>query len=206
MKLIDLTHSFTCDMPVYPDDPIPELKQTAFLDEHGYNDYCLHGGMHVGTHMDAPFHMIANGAMMSEIPVTQFFGRGHLVDARGRQTVTLDLLDNIPLEKGDIVLVLTGWYKHFRLPDYYENFPEIDPIFAQRLVDAGVSILGLDTPTPDKPPFTVHKILLGNNVLIIENLTDLELLLDVGAFDITAAPAKFHCEAAPVRVVAKTRD
>jgi kynurenine formamidase len=203
MKLIDLTHTFDANMPVYPGDPTPELKQIAFIGEHGYNDYCLHTGMHVGTHMDAPLHMIPKGAFMSQIPASQFFGPGRLIDARGRERVTAELLENIPLEKGDIVLVLTGWYKHFRSSDYYEAFPEIAPEFAQRLVAAGVSILGLDTPTPDKPPFPVHKILLSKNVLIIENLNDLELLLGVDQFEVIAAPVKFHCEAAPVRVIAR---
>ncbi len=68
MKLVDLTHTVDASMPVYPGDPTPELKQTAFIGEHGYNEYCLHAGMHVGTHMDAPLHMIPDGAFMSEIP------------------------------------------------------------------------------------------------------------------------------------------
>lgn len=203
MKLIDLTHTFDENMPVYPGDPVPELKQTAFIGEHGYNDYCLHSGMHVGTHMDAPLHMIPNGAFMSQIPATQFFGRGRLVDARGQSSVSADLLNGVALKKGDIVLVLTGWYKHFRSSDYYEAFPEIEPAFAERLVDAGVSILGLDTPTPDKPPFPIHKILLSKHVLIIENLNDLESLLGVVEFEVIAAPVKFRCEAAPVRVIAR---
>jgi kynurenine formamidase len=202
MRLIDLTHTFTANMPVYPGDPVPELKQTAFIPTHGYNDYCLHGGMHVGTHMDAPFHMIEKGKMICDMPVSQFFGRGRLIDARGRKTVTEDLLDSASLQKGDIVLVLTGWYKNFRAATYYEEFPEIDPAFAHRLVAAEVSILGLDTPTPDRPPFPVHKILLSQDVLIIENMNDLELLVDAGSFDVWAVPAKYDCEAAPVRVVA----
>ncbi len=203
MKLVDLTHTFDASMPVYPGDPTPELKQTAFIGEHGYNEYCLHAGMHVGTHMDAPLHMIPDGAFMSEIPPTQFFGPGRLIDARGRKLVTEDLLEKVQLAKGDIVLVLTSWYKHFRSSDYYEAFPEIAPEFAQRLVAAGVSILGLDTPTPDKPPFPIHKILLSKNVLIIENLNDLELLLGVDEFEVIAAPVKFRSEAAPARVIAR---
>jgi kynurenine formamidase len=120
--------------------------------------------------------------------------------------VTADLLDGVDLAKGDIVLVLTGWSSHFRLPDYYEKTPLIDPAFAERLVAAGVSIMGLDTPTPDAAPFPVHKILLSQNVLIIENLSGLEALADAGPFDVSAAPAKFQGDAAPVRVVAHMRD
>ncbi|MDR3423614.1 MAG: cyclase family protein [Alphaproteobacteria bacterium] len=206
MKLIDLTHVFSANMPVYPGDSSPELKQTAFIAAQGYNSYGLRGGMHVGTHMDAPLHMIPDGAFMSDIPVTQFFGRGRLVDARGRAALTEDLLDNVALEAGDVVLVLTGRHKLFRSPEYYESFPQVTPSFAERLVSAGVSILGLDTPSPDSPPFSVHKILLSNNVLIVENLNDLELLLGTPEFEVFAVPSKYQCEAAPVRVIARVRE
>jgi kynurenine formamidase len=206
MKLIDLTHTFTADMPVYPGDPKPQVTQAAHISKDGYNDCCLHGGMHIGTHMDAPWHMIAAGAKMSEIPVTQFFGRGVLVDACSAQTVEAARLDGVGLNKGDIVLVMTGWSARFRSPDYYGDFPTIEPAFAERLVAAQVSILGLDTPSPDRPPFAVHKILLSRNILIIENLTGLDALAGAGAFDVSAAPAKFDWDAAPVRVVAHLQD
>ncbi|MBV8520932.1 MAG: cyclase family protein [Acetobacteraceae bacterium] len=52
------------------------------------------GGMHVGTYMDAPLHMIEDGARISDIPVGKFFGRGRLVDARGQAQVIPDLLTN----------------------------------------------------------------------------------------------------------------
>ncbi|MGH7091381.1 MAG: cyclase family protein, partial [Stellaceae bacterium] len=67
MRLIDLTHTFDGNMPVYPGDPVPQLAQTANIAEHGYNEYSLTCGMHVGTHMDAPLHMIPGGRFMSEI-------------------------------------------------------------------------------------------------------------------------------------------
>jgi kynurenine formamidase len=68
---------------------------------------------------------------------------------------------------------------------------------------AGVEILGLDTPSPDRPPFAIHKILLSHNILIIENLTNLQALSEVSEFEVLAAPPKIRCEAAPVRVGAR---
>ncbi|MDE2030532.1 MAG: cyclase family protein, partial [Alphaproteobacteria bacterium] len=173
--------------------------------EHGYNSCCLKGGMHVGTHMDAPYHMIADGAFMSDMPVAQFFGRGRLIDARGKAHVTKDLLDGIALAQGDIVLVLTGWYKKFGAPDYYDGFPEIAPAFAEHIAACGVAVLGLDTPSPDNAPFPIHKILLSKNVLIVENANNLGELVGVERFDVSAAPAKFQWDAAPVRVVAHVK-
>ncbi|MBN2752099.1 MAG: cyclase family protein, partial [Rhodospirillaceae bacterium] len=58
MRFIDLSHTFGPDMPAYPGDPIPKLQQIASIPEHGYTAFQLDSGMHVGTHMDAPQHMI----------------------------------------------------------------------------------------------------------------------------------------------------
>ena len=107
------------------------------------------------------------------------------------------------VRKGDIVLVLTGFYKKFGQAEYYEKYPEITEDFAKKLVDLGVKIVGVDTPSPDRPPFNIHKLLLKNDVLIIENLTNLEKLLGIKKFEIFAFPPNFDVEGSPVRVVAK---
>ena len=61
----------------------------------------------------------------------------------------------------------------------------------------------MDTPSPDKYPYKIHKILLKEEILIIENLTNLEELLGVNNFDVIALPAKFYSDGAPIRVIAQ---
>ena len=75
MHYVDLTRTYTSDMPVYPGDPKSELTQTAFLHESGYNDFTIRSGMHIGTHIDAPLHMIEDGKRISEYPIDRFIGR-----------------------------------------------------------------------------------------------------------------------------------
>ncbi len=203
MKLIDLTRMFGKEMPVYPGDPMPELKQIATVGKEGFTDHTLTTGMHVGTHMDAPWHMIENGKHLCDIPLEKFFGRGRLVDARGSAKVEADHLKEIELQKGDIVIVMTGWERKFREPEYYEKYLELSMDFAEECVRSQVNIVGMDTPSPDRPPFRVHKILLGSDVLIIENLTNLESLIGVPQFDIITLPMRLDTDAGPVRVVAR---
>lgn len=203
MKYIDLTHTFVAGMPVYPGDPIPELTQIADLHKEGYTDYQIKTGMHVGTHIDAPLHMIDGGKRLSDIAVEKFFGRGCLIDARSASIVKADLLTKSSAKRGDIILVMTGFSQKYRQPEYYEQYPEIGENFAGKAIELGVKIIGMDTPSPDRPPFKVHKLLLGQEILIIENLTNLESLLGVKDFEIFALPAKLHTEAAPVRVIAR---
>lgn len=202
MKRIDLTHSFIPEMPAYPGDPKATLTQAANIDTDGYTDHQLHTLMHVGTHMDAPLHMIKDGAYMDEISLDTFFGTGILIDARGKQIIDASILAGLTIEPNAIVLVYTGFGDLYHTPQYFENYPQIDESFAKRMVELKVKIVGMDIVGPDQPPFPTHKQLLGHGILIIENLANLDALLDVKNFEVLALPAKLHTDATPVRVIA----
>ena len=77
MKFIDLTHTFTSDMPVFPGDKAAVLEQVAHIKEDGYNSFRIDTGMHVGTHMDAPGHFKKGGRMIDEIPLSELAGPGN---------------------------------------------------------------------------------------------------------------------------------
>lgn len=202
MRIIDLTHSFTDSMPVFPGDPPATLTQVASLDKEGYNDHQIKSYMHVGTHMDSPLHMIATGKKMDEISLDKCMGPGILIDARGKQIIDASILNDIIIQPGSIIFIYTGFGNKFRDSDYGNNQPTISSDFAQKVVDLKVKIVGMDILGPDQPPFLTHKILLSNEVLIIENLANLELLLKESKFDVIALPMKLHSDAAPVRVIA----
>lgn len=201
-EYIDLTHPFGPSMPVYPGDPLSTLAQIATIEKDGFVDHEINSAMHVGTHMDAPWHMLENGKKLSAISVEKFFGRGVLIDAHGKEKIGTELLSQVNIQANDIVLILTGFDKKFRDADYFEKYPELTEELAQKFVELKVRALGTDTPSPDQAPYKVHKILLKAEILIIENLTNLEQLIGK-KFELTALPAKFETEAAPVRVIAK---
>jgi kynurenine formamidase len=205
MKLIDLTHTFTDNMPVFPGDPDATLKQSVFIEKEGNNDHTLTTAMHVGTHIDAPLHMISDGKRIDQLDLDQFLGTGILVDARGKKKIDIDLLENKVIPAHAIVLILTGRDKHFGTEDYFSKYPEITQDFAQTMIDHNVNIVGIDTASPEhNPPWDIHKMLLRNNILILENLTNLEKLLNVKEFEVIALPPKLHSDASPVRVIAKS--
>ena len=199
---IDLSYNFTHGMAVYPGDPSPEISQTSTVAKDGIAHFELKTGMHAGTHIDAPSHMLMGGKLLSEYPPEKFFGRGVCLDARGKKSAGDELLAGQNIEKGDIVFVCFGWSSEFGQDEYYLNYPEISESLAKRLAELGVSISGSDTPSPERAPYQAHKILLKSDVLIIENLVNLEQLIGKN-FDVIALPPKFQTEAAPCRVVAK---
>lgn len=203
MQLIDLTRIFHVSMPVFPGDTPPAWKQIAFIEKDGYNVSQLQTGMHVGTHIDAPLHMVANGKPLSAFPAEHFIGPGYVVDARGLMRVDRDLLKAVHLPAGAIVLIYSGWDAHFGTEAYYRDYPELTPDFAEYLVAAGVKIVGLDFPSPDRAPYKVHRILLSHSVLIMENLTNLDVVPRDRAFEVIALPPPFEADGAPLRVVAR---
>ena len=256
MKYFDLTHTFKLPLPVYPGEAEPTFVNTTSIEANGYIDIEVTTGLHVGTHIDAPAHMIAGGKLLSDYLLDRFIGRGVLVDARGKTHINHDLLRHVELKPDDIVLVLTGWSKYYRsapdvildrkvasataqdqgsrntwIPDpalrpvgndtskknYFNNYPIMEESFAEKLIDAQVSMLGIDTPSPDQfinneelekrrsnsGLYPIHHLLLEADILITENLNNLEQLANAKEFEVIALPTKFAADAAPTRVIAR---
>lgn len=205
MRFVDLSHKITNNMPVYPGDAPLTLSQTRFIAKDGVAQYKLESAMHVGTHIDAPLHMIEKGKMISDFPISKFIGPGVVIDARGKKQIDASLLEKVALKEGDIVIVVTGWYKKFGSEDYFNQTPLVTTEFAEKLIQFKPSILGLDTPGPDEEPFHIHKILLDREIFIIENLTNTDELLGEKC-EIMAVPLNIAADASLARVIARINE
>lgn len=203
MPYIDLTHLFHDAMPVYPGDPVPRLARTTDIGKEGYTDHRIQTTMHAGTHIDGPLHMVPGGKRLSDMAVSSFFGKGRVLDARGMEVIDGASLEHLFLKKDDILLILTGFSQKYGKPEYYGFYPEMTEHFARSIIKADLRMVGMDSPSPDRPPFPIHKLLLGAEILLVENLTNLELLTDVSDFDVFALPIKLDADSAPARVVAR---
>ncbi len=202
MNFFDLTHRLEHHLPAFPGDELPELEAISTVEKNGHAKYRLTTGMHVGTHMDAPAHMLSGGKLISEFSVERFVVRAHIIDARGQASVPRRLFIGHDIKPGDAVLVCTGWGSKFGQNGYFEYFPDLDMEFVQECIAAGVSFVGLDTPSPDHEPYALHKMLFEKDILIIENLTGLESLVEYGNCMVAALPLKLSADSAPCRVVA----
>ena len=93
MNLIDLTHTITRGIAVYPGDDPVQLDQVRTLESDGFNDFSLTTGMHIGTHIDGPMHLTSDRRMIAELPPEMFAGKGVLIDVRlGRKLLRLGRL------------------------------------------------------------------------------------------------------------------
>lgn len=203
--IVDLSVLVDEDAPVYPGDPSVCIERQLTHDIDGVNDHLLHIGTHVGTHIDAPLHMIKNGKSLDEFSLEDMSGRGMLVDVRGgfdgEKILDLDLSDV------DIVLFLTGMSAFYRSDPnkYFSEYSYIPVYIAQFLAENNLKAVGVDACSPDYPDYGVHKTLLEKDILIIENLTNLEELIDK-QFIIYVAPLRLDIDGAPARVFAEVID
>jgi kynurenine formamidase len=203
MNYIDLSWKIDQGIPVYPGDEEVKLVRSKWLETDHYNAYSLSTGLHAGTHIDCPMHLLDSLDKMADYPLDRFAGRGFLIDARGEREIRCKPgYDGI--RRGDIVLVLTGTDQCYGTAKYYGNHPVISLDLADFLVSREIRMLGVDMPSPDDPPFPVHKRLLGSGIFLLENLTGLERLLQVqGDFEVFAAPLKINAEASLTRAFAR---
>lgn len=190
-------------MPSYPGDPRSTLQRITLTSEEGINDHSLKTTMHIGTHIDAPAHMIPNGKLISDYPIEKFFGEAIFIDARGQKTIGSEILPKEKIKAGNVVILYTGWDKKFGSQKYFSDHPIVKNEFVDTLIELGISILCIDFPSPDKKPYQIHKKLLGHDILIAENATNLELLIGKETIEIIALPLYIEADASPCRIVAK---
>ncbi len=201
MKIIDLTVTVDENTPVYPGDPKIVFESITDFEKYGMNDHKVSFGIHNGTHIDAPWHMVADGKKLDEILVEQFVGRGKLVEVKDKK-FNLGAVKQAGIEASDIVLFNTGMSEVFHQPEYFNDRPQMSEEIANFLVERKVKMVGVDMCSPDKEPFPVHRILLGAEILIIENLTNLDELTGK-EFTVYALPLKLQLDGAPARVIAE---
>ncbi len=202
MKVIDLTVLLNEDTPVYPGDPKTIIKPAGVLEKDGYADHQITLSTHVGTHIDAPAHMVLGGETLDKIPTEQFMGRGVYIKLDAKK-FDLKKLEVAGITKGDIVIFDTGLAGDYHKQSYFEDYPQIPNDVAQFLIDKKVNMVGMDMCSPDHEPFEIHKVLLSGGVLIIENLTNL-VKLNGETFEIIALPLNLEIDGSPARVIART--
>lgn len=201
MKFVDLSVPINQDTPVYPGDPKTKVEPVGQLAKDGFNDHFISMGTHIGTHIDAPMHMLDGGKSLDQLPLDQFVGRGVYVQVDG--SFNLDTIKAANIQSGDIVIFDTGMSKKYHEAVYFENYPAMAEEVAQYLIDKKVKMVGLDTGSADNQDgFPIHKLLLGGNVLIIENLTNVSAL-DGQKFTIYALPLNLQIDGSPARVIAQ---
>jgi kynurenine formamidase len=213
-RIVDLSHPLDDDTPVYPGDPVARFEAATTIGEDGYNVLHVRMGSQTGTHVDAPFHFLEDGARIDELPLDLFLGPAVVADVRGTAPhAAITWADLAPIASrlgpGRMLLLHTGWDVHWGTDAYFDH-PYLDGDAAERVVAAGVRTVGLDALSLDETVlggepsggFAAHFAVLGAGGVIVENLRNLSA---VGSPEpvVSVLPLKLAgADGAPVRAVA----
>lgn len=202
-KLIDLSQIIDQNMPVYPGDISTKVEQDHNLTEDGYVNHNLTMGVHSGTHLDLPAHMLASKLTAADISLNQLSGRAVIINATEQKVISWQSQYDSLIRAGDRVLIYTGFDQKYGSNEYYQEHPALDLDLARHLADKKITLLGIDFPSPDYFPFPVHKQLFQTGIYILENLCNLDKLIQYSSFKLLVFPLKVTAEAAPCRVAAQ---
>jgi kynurenine formamidase len=214
LDVIDLSVPLREGIQTYPGDPQLAFSPHSTVARDGFNLLNVHMGTQTGTHVDAPFHFEDDAPTLDALPLSRFLGPGLVADVRevgARNPITREHLAGplAAVRPGTIVLLHTGWSRHFGTERYFDH-PYLDADACRALLDAGVRTIGIDainldeTPDDDHPGvgFPVHHLIARAAGVICENLTNLAAVRSPQP-TVSLLPIAFvGTDGAPVRAVA----
>lgn len=207
MKIHDISLTVTPELPVWPGDPAVVLERVSKMEEGEHNNVSrIACGVHVGTHVDAPYHFIADGKTIEHLALDVLVGQAQVIDLPG----SVRLIGAKDLERAGIapgmqrVLLKTGNTRYWEQPGlpFQKDFAALAPDGAAYLVEHGVQLVGIDyfsiAPFGDSVP--THRALLGAEVIVLEGI-DLSRVA-AGQYMLYCLPVKLGgSDGAPARAI-----
>lgn len=200
--LLDISRPLTAKTEPWPGDTpfTSELTWRLGDDSSAVNVCAFRASTHIGSHVDAPWHFLADGARVHELPLEAFVGPARVIDALGAKHL-------IPASEA-ILRQLEGAERAlFRTRDrldalrFERGFAGLDPALAEELVRRRVKLFGTDAPSTDTlEGLPSHKVLARGGCQIVEWL-DLTRAAP-GDYEFIGLPLRLEgLDASPIRAV-----
>jgi len=206
MKIYDISLPITPAMPVWPGDPAVQVERVAKIEQgDSANVSRLAMSAHAGTHVDAPYHFLADGATLEQVPLDLFIGRTHVVHLPDVDLITAAVLQQVGIpSRIRRLLIKTRNSEYWARGEqqFQTNFVALSPDGAQYLVDRGLKLVGVDylSVAPYQESRPTHEILLRAGVVILEGL-DLSLV-SPGRYRLYCLPLNLQgVDGAPARAI-----
>ena len=202
MRYIDLSHTIENGLTTYKGLPAPiicdwmtfEKSHDTYADGTEFSMQWLYMHSNTGTYIDTPRHRYRDGHDLTGLELSRVSSIPGLcvrMPKRDDRVADIDLFDGLKV-KGHAVLIRTGWSQHFGTDQYFEGHPYLSVAAAEYLADKGALLVGIDslnidnTENGERP---VHSLLLGQGIPIVEHLTNLDALPNIG-FRFSAVPPR----------------
>lgn len=166
------------------------------------NSSSIHTSVHAGTHVDAPFHFVADGATIEALPLDIFIGPARVCEVDAGSHITAADVGKVRLQGETRVLFKTRNSALLHKPAYDPSFVAFSVDGAKAIVDAGVRLVGLDylSAAHADEQVTVHRAFLDHGVIVLEGV-DLSAV-PPGRYELICPPVKLAgSDGAPCRAL-----
>ncbi|GAC1567907.1 MAG: cyclase family protein [Ktedonobacteraceae bacterium] len=224
-RLIDLSQEIYQGMFVYPghlktvvwEHHSHEETRKNFEGGFSYQSRGLLFSDHGPTHVDALSHLDPRPEALpiDQMSLDLFYGPATCIDVSHKEPqtyITADDLDkaasrsDVEIRRGDILLLYTGTYNRYHgSRDYLSQYPGLDEVGSNWLVEQGIKTFGVDSPSPDNPiscTYPCHMMCRARGITHYENLANLDQLVGK-RFTFAGFPLRIrNGTGSPVRAVA----
>ncbi len=180
-RVIDLSHPVGPPMPTAPRQPEQVYFTRAGEDRELYNLEWTSGCPHTGTHLDAPSHVNLRWPSLDRLDPAVLCGPACVLEIpaqEGKFGITKeDILgweeEHGTIEAGSAVLFYTGHDWKWELGEEAfagKGYPYLTVPAAWHLVERQAKYAAVESHCVDREGSEVHRILLGNGILIVENV------------------------------------
>jgi arylformamidase len=172
-----------------------------------YNVSRITLGAHTGTHVDAPYHFLADGPTVEQLPLEILLGKCRVVEIRVREKIQRSDLEALGLRDDLRVLLKTRMSGQLQKRAFQDDFVYLTEDAATYLAQVGIKLVGIDYLSIEKfgsTDYPAHHALLGAGVVIVEGLDLSEV--EAGDYDMTCLPLRIvGLDGSPARVILRTR-
>lgn len=174
MQIVDLTLSLYSGMVVYPGDPEVKIKQVHTLANEGWRLRTINLSSHIGTHVNVPSHMVADGETMDDIDLNAYVGPCRIYS----KDIQINQEEGLLFGETNITEEILG------------NLMQVKPKFVGLSESFEFDIF-------------IEKRLLEESIISFENLTNLDKLPTDITFQFYGVPLKIkEGDGSPVRAFA----
>ena len=166
------------------------------------NSSSLHSSVHAGTHVDAPFHFVPDGATIESLPLDVFIGPARVCAVDCGSHITAADVERAGIRDETRVLFKTRNSTLLKKGVYDAGFAPFSVDGAKALVDRGVKLVGLDylSAAAANEQVPVHRAFLDHGVILLEGVDLSEV--PPGRYELFCAPIKLAgSDGAPCRAV-----
>jgi len=213
-RIIDLTHTLLPGQEEYGLEietfRVPDLyPQYRSRPEDHYIMTRIRMSPHIGTHIEAPYHLLQDGGDVATLPLDKLVGQALIMDFAHKMDDEAITLDDIQayagrIHAGDIVLLRTGRSSFYRTERAHDR-PYLENAAVKWLVETGIACLGTDASGIEKhgaEQQVNHLTLFENNIPLVEFMNNLDQIRSQRVMVCVLPWNMIGAEASPVRAIA----